>query len=719
MSRPSLNTVVRARFSRRDLVKAGPLVAVAAGAVGLGVCGDKAEALVHTDGTCRFCLMHCGITTEVRGTHLVKVEGRLASRTRGFLCEHGFALREVVHSHERLQQPLIRRGDAFHEVSWPEALAEVARRLEAVKRAHGPEAFVIRTGWPLVRHPLVNFLHRFARAFGSPNVATVSSLCEASLRMGQALTVGSKYSPDLHQTKTLCVWGANPPTSAPPFAHLVSAKATTGTLIVVDPIKTNLAKEATLHLQVRPGFDGALALGMVNVVISEGLYDAAFVAQQTIGFEALKALAMQYPLARTEQLTSVPAESIARAARALATQGPSGIWAGLGVEHHENGVQAIRAIASLEALCGRWNGQQSPRTVVSPMHEDFFSQMLPALYDMKTPEPVPPAPRARALGHGAFPLFEMYNREAQGELLADAILDDTPYPVRALMLVASNALITSQGGARLEKAFDALEVVVVVDPFFTASAQRADIVLPSTTFAESLDVDDADAVARGTLVPVQHGARPDFTILTELARVMGLGHYFPWQNLHEAISAPHVPWMTDPRSQPLPRPETATPTFGTLSGKAEFTSRLLPEFGHPALPEFTAPTEPLTPEFPVRLITGPRPRAYINSQFRGAPSIKARMREAEVMMHPQVAARFEVTHNQLVMLVSPHGRLTLRAVVTADVHPECVVISAGWATANANRLISPDKRDPISGFPAFRSGVCRVEPATPATPATE
>ncbi len=710
MSRPPLNVIVRARFSRRDVVKATPLAALAAGAVGLAVCGQKNEPSIHTDGTCRFCLMHCGITTEVRGTHLVKVEGRRDSRTRGFLCEHGFALRELVHSHSRLRRPLIRRGDAFHEVSWPEALAEVARRLEAVKQAHGPEAFVIRTGWPLVRHPLVNFLHRFARAFGSPNVATVSSLCEASLRMGQALTVGTKYSPDLHQTKTLCVWGANPPTSAPPFAHLVAAKATTGTLIVVDPLKTNLAKEATLHLQVRPGFDGALALGMINVVIEEGLYDAELVARQSVGFEELTQLAAQYPLSRTEQLTSVPAASIARAARALATQGPSGIWAGLGVEHHENGVQSIRAIASLEALCGRWNGEQSNRTIVSPMQHDFSDQMLPALYDMKTPKPVPPPPRARALGHDRFPLFEMYNREAQGELLADAILDDKPYAVRALMLVASNALVTSQGTARLDKAFDALDVAIVVDPFFTASAQRADIVLPSTTFAESADVDDADAVARRALVPVQGEAWPDFTILTELARAMGLGHYFPWQHLHEALAAPHVEWMVDPRSQPRPRLETATPRFGTTSGKAEFTSRLLPGFGHPALPVFTEPTERLTAEYPLRLITGPRPRAYINSQFREAPSINARMREAEVMLHPEAAQRFSVAHHHVVSLVSPHGQITLRAVVTPDVHPECVVMSAGWTSANANRLISADRRDPISGFPAFRSGVCRVEP---------
>ena len=106
MARPPLNTIVRHRFSRRDLTKAAPLAAVAAGVAGVAFWGAKNEPTVRTHGTCRFCLMHCGVTAEVQGSHLLKVEGNVASKTKGFLCEHGFALREMVHSHARLRRPL-------------------------------------------------------------------------------------------------------------------------------------------------------------------------------------------------------------------------------------------------------------------------------------------------------------------------------------------------------------------------------------------------------------------------------------------------------------------------------------------------------------------------------------------------------------------------------------------------------------------------------------
>jgi anaerobic selenocysteine-containing dehydrogenase len=711
MSRPPVKTVLRKRWTRRDLFKAAPIAIAGAGVLGLSLAGRGDPERVRHSGTCRFCLMHCGVVCTLKEGRLVKVEGDLASKTKGFVCEHGYALRELVHSHERLLHPLVRRGEEFHEVSWDDALGEVARRLEEVKRRHGPEAFAIQTGWPLVRHPLVPFLHRFARAYGSPNVATVASLCEASLRMGQALTVGSKYAPDVRKLKTLVVWGANPPTTAPPFAHVVASKALQGTLIVIDPVRTSLAKEATLHLAIRPGTDGALALGLIHVLLREQRYDADFVSRHTRGFEGLRKLAEQYPPQRVEALTSVRASDVERVARRLVDEAPTGIWQGLGVEHHENGVQTVRAIASLEVLCGRFDGTHDSRSLVTPVGPRFQEEMLPALYRMRTPEPVPPPVRARTLGGERFPLYEAYNREAQGEVLAEAILDGKPYPVRALMLWASNALVTASGTQRLARAADALELLVTVDPFLSASAQRSDVVLPAATFAESPDIDAEDEkVDARSLVAAQGDSWPDWSILRQLAHAMGLGRYFPWETFHEARSAPLVTWMEEPSLQPHPEPQVEAPRFGTVSGQAEFASTLLERHGYEPLPAWTPPTEALTPDYPLRLVTGPRPRARINSQFSQSPSITARMREPEALLHPTVASAAGVRHGQPVELVSPYGRIRLRAVVTEDVHPECVVVPAGWAEANPNLLISDTKRDPISGFPAFRSGVCRVEP---------
>ncbi len=707
--RPALNSVVRKKLTRRELMKAAPIGATVAGVgiVASGVFSTEAEA--STKGTCRFCLMHCGIVGKTKGRRLEKVEGDLKSRTRGFICEHGFALREMVHSGARLKHPLVRKGDAFHEVSWDDALGEIAEKLLAVKAKYGPEAFLIQTGWPLVRHPLVGWLHRFARAFGSPNVSTVASLCEASLRIGQALTVGSKYSADVRRTKTLVLWGGNPGVTAPPFFHVITKKADGGNLIVIDPVKTGTAREATLWVPIRPGTDGALALGLIRLILENGWYDAAFMAANTLGLEELRALSAAYPPSEVERLCNVPAATVERLARMMATEGPTGIWGGLGVEHHENGVQTLRAMTSLEVLLGRFDGTQEPRTILSPPGKNFSSEMLPALYDLGTPQPVPPPVKAKALGRDVYPLYEMYNREAQGQLLADAVLKDTPYPIRAVMLVASNALVTSQGTQRLEEAAEKLDLLVVVDPFFTASARRADVVLPATTFAESPDVDDEDRVAAESIVAPQHAAWPDWKVIKELAGKLGLGEYFPWATMHEAAKQPRVRWMLDPEQQPTPRPTVEQPKFGTLSGRAEFKSQLLERAGHPGLPVWTPPTEQPTPEFPLRLVTGPRPRAFINSQFHEVPSINARMRTPEVLLHPTVAGPLGIDTGTKVKVSSPYGTIELVAVVTDGVHAESAVMAAGFPDANPNRLISPDKRDPISGFPAFRSGICRIE----------
>jgi len=469
-----------------------------------------------------------------------------------------------------------------------------------------------------------------------------------------------------------------------------------------------LADEAVL---VRPGSDGALALGLIRVVLENGWFDRAFMEANTLGLEELRALASTYTPPEVERLTGVAALDVERIARLMAQEGPTGVWAGLGVEHHENGVQTLRAISALEVLIGRFDGTQEPRSVLTPPGTRFKDEMLPAFYDLVTPEPVPPPVKARALGRDTYPLYEMFNREAQGQLLADAVLRDTPYPIRAVILLASNALVTSQGTQRLEEAAEKLDLLVTIDPFFTDSARRSDVVLPATTFAESPDVDDADNVAAQSLVAPHHEAWPDWKVLVELSKKLGLGEYFPWASMHEASKQKHVRWLHDPQQQPKPSLTVEQPKFATLSGRAEFKSQLLEREGHPGLPVWTPPTEVPTPEFPLWLVTGPRPRAYINSQFHDVPSVNARMRTAEVILHTDVARPLGIATGTRVKVTSPYGSIQLTAVVTNDVQRECAVVAAGFPDANPNRLISPDKRDPISGFPAFRSGLCRVEKA--------
>ena len=685
----------RRRLSRRDLLRAAPIAGAGAAALVVGAVARSPEVARVTSGRCRFCLLHCDLQGQVSGTTLLRVDGDLTGETRGFLCQHGRALPSVVHSPERLRRPLLRRGDRLVETSWDEALGFIGERMESVRARFGPEAVAFQTGWPLVRNPLTDWIQRLARAWGTPNVASVASLCETSGRIGQALTVGSKYRHDFGRARTLVAWGKNPTHSAPLLAHVVTRKATEGRLVVVDPLRTELAAVATEHLAVRPGTDGALALGMVHLLVAEGLVDRPLIDRETVGFEALAGLAQPWSPERTAAVTGVPAAQIVRTARLIATETPTAIWSGLGVEHHENGVQAVRAIAALEVLCRR-SGEPAIREDLTPVRSP--DGPLPALPRFTTPEPVPPPARARPIGAEEYPLFEMFNREAQGMLLARAILEDRPYAVRALVLVGSNALVTSPGSAELARAAERLELLVSVDPFLSASGRRAHVVLPAATFAE------AEGVA-----PPQHEAWPDWKVVFSLARAMGLGAWFPWQTWDEAVRAPRVPVPTAPELAPGFEPGSCPPRVGTGSGKIELASGLLARAGHPALPEWREPSLQPSPDFPLRLVTGARARAYINSQFRRVARIRLLEPEPLLRVHPDAARTAGLSHGERVAVVSPVGRVELRLAVTTDVRPDVAMMPAGWEEANANLLIDGERRDPITGFPAFRSGVCRVE----------
>lgn len=707
-------------LSRRGFLKAAQVLSVGTAAAGLALYGREAAGERRARGTCRICTMHCGIVATTRGKRLVRVEGDERTPSKGFLCHHGQALREIVHSPDRVRAPLKRDGQRFQTIEWDRALEEIAGKLDEVKRLFGPEALVVQTGWPFVRHPFVSFLHRFCQAFGTPNLATVASLCEASGRMGRALVAGANFHPDLEKARTLIVWGANPTYAAPLFAHRIAAMGRDGkNLIVVDPVRTELAQAATLHLSVRPGTDGALALGMIHVLWRDGLVDKAYVEANTVGHGELRQLAETYDPERVQAITSVPAADVERAARLFATQGPGGVWDGLGIEHHENGVQTVRAVAALSALCGYLDIEGGSELVFKP-GPGFFDGPLPQLYRMVTPEPAPPRARAKPLGYEEYPLYDVYNRQAQGMLLARAVLEDRPYPVRALILIGSNALLTFPSAATMDKVASKLSLLVTIDPFLSASASLSDYVLPASTFAEAGVVgpgEKGQKVERSGVVPEQGESRPDWKIVFDLARALGLGRFFPWNSFADAMAAPTVPFLNDEahtlraRANAAPTP----PRFPSETGKIELASPALARFGYDPLPVWREPT--LRPgvraegDFPLYLVTGPRTRAYINSQFRKIPSIASKVPEPEALIHPEAARLANVKDREPVAIVSPHGRVVMRARITDGVHREVVVIPAGWSSASANLLTDPDRRDPISGFPAFRSSVCRVEPA--------
>lgn len=701
------------RRSRRDLLKAVPVAVgggAAASAAALALSRSEAEPTETRRGTCRLCVMQCGLVAHVRGERLLRVEGDPKSLTRGFICQHAYALPEIVHHPSRLSAPLVREGGQLRPASWEAAYERIRIGLERLRSEHGPESLVLGTGWPFVRHPLVPWLQRFGAAFGTPNVYTVASLCEASGRMGRALTAGSNFWPEVRLAKTLIVWGANPPVAAPPFAQAVHAMRRPGhELIVVDVRRTDLANQASLFLQVRPGTDLALGLGLIHVILAEKLEDRAYIAKNCSGLDELREAVRDLRPGEVSELTSVPTEKIVEAARRFAKHGPGCIWDGLGIEHHEHGVETVRALASLQAICG-YVGKEGGGILHEPLSPKYREEPLPTHRPLRTPEPVPPTPKAPPLGRETFPLYHVFNRQAQGNLLPAAVLEDRPYPVRGLVLFGSNPLVTSPDTGRMRRVLERLSLLVVVDPVLSATAELASVVLPACTFVEGDE--HGDASFRERFVPRQGESRPDWQILFELSRVIGLGDYFPWRTLSEANAAPHLPFLHDEERTFRPKPSDEPPRFPTESGRIELASGLMARFGYDAVPTWRTPRflKERGPNFPLILVTGPRTRAFINSQFHHLDSLTLVDREAYAELHPETASGLGLSDGSRARIVTPAGALELRVRVSDRVHPEAVVVPSGWARGNANVLTDLEGSDPISGFPALRSQVCRLEP---------
>lgn len=697
----------RLRLTRRDALKWVPVGGAVAAGLGLGISHFLRPKEAQAAGECRICTMHCGFVATTLGDTVIKVEGDQKSNTRGFLCEHGKAIPELIHTDQRLRRPLKKEGDQFVEIGWDQALEEIGQRLLAVKEKFGPEALVVQTGWPFVRHPMIHLLHRFCRAFGTPNLATVASLCEASGRMGRSLVYGTNYSVDMRRVRSLLVWGSNPPRTAPPWAYLLTNVKKRGKLVVIDVVKTEIADKADVFVRVRPGTDAAFALGMIRHIVKEKLHDALFVAEQTLGFAELVELAEPWTPEKVAEATGCLPGQVVEVAEIFAKRGPSGIWDGLGIEHHRAGVDTVRLVSSLVAICN-YGGVQTFHDKPAP---GAAGEVLPLVLGIEQAQPVPKAPAKMPIGYEEYPVFCAVHRQAQASLLPRAVLEDRPYPVRAMIHFGCNPAVTTPDSTRLREAYDKLELLVSVDPFLSESGELADYVLPAATFAEQPMLRWGKE-QQGAIVEPQHEARPDAEILFGLAQRVGLGAYFPWTTLVQAFAGPRQVVVDDWLKEKMAPTEMARGgNFPTASGKVELASVVLPRFGLPAVPKVELP-DPPTAEYPLRLVTGPRQRAYVNSQFHQLPSITRLLPEPEALIHPEAASALGLKSGVQVAVVTENGRSVFRAKLTDQVDPTVVVVPNGWkGEANANRLTSTEGLDPISGFPRLRGLTCRIEKA--------
>jgi anaerobic selenocysteine-containing dehydrogenase len=254
---------------------------------------------------------------------------------------------------------LKKKGSEWKRISWAEALETVSSKLSVIKSKYGPQSVAVCFGMSVLTQgtSTISFIRRFCDAYGTPSVFSVDSMCWRSRLIGTILTFGTYPMPDIEASKCIVIWGNNPHQSSwPVMLKILSAQKRGSKLVVIDPRRTFMAEKADIHIKIRPGSDGALLLALLNVIISEKLYEENFVARWTYGFDKLVEHVEQYPPEWAEKITWVPENTIKELARVFATTKPSAILSPNNtIEESGNAVQNHRAIAILQAITGNYD----------------------------------------------------------------------------------------------------------------------------------------------------------------------------------------------------------------------------------------------------------------------------------------------------------------------------------------------------------------------------
>jgi len=669
---------------------------------------------------CRLCFARCGIILHLENGKIVKVEGDSDdSKSQGYLCPKGRAIMELLYAPDRLKYPMRREGNTWKRISWDEALKVIAQKLKEIKEKYRAEAVVIHMGQAGVAQDIRPLIQRFCNVFGTPNFSSSGSQCHLARVMGNVLTYGYFPVPDINNTKCIVVWGSNPTSSNPLMARRILESQKRGAkLIVIDPRLTPLAKKADFHLMVRPGTDGALALSILNVIISERLYDEEFVEEWTIGFDKLVELVAKYPPTRIAEMTWVPANIIKEAAFVYGTIKPACIIQGNALEHNTTAVQSIRAISILQAIMGNLDVPGGALwTRFAPLSDITLGKERCSKVD--------------PVGAVEHPLFNEFAKQAQANLLPEAILTEKPYPIKAMIVSGANPALTFPNTQKTKEALNKLDFLVVMDLFITETAKLAHIVLPAVTFLERTEICDYGrfgTVSRLTfhnkVLPELEESWSDWKFWTELAKKMGYREFFPWNNIEDTFNFQLKPLgisveqlKKEPSGIIYGNKEYRNyekDGFKTPSGKVEIYSEKMKKYGFDPLPVYKESDESpvsrpdLAEKYPLILTSGARILEYVHSRFRNVPSLHQRVPEPRMEIHPETAKGFGIRDGEEVTVESLHGSIKVKAKLTESILHGVVQISHGWSEANANILTDDEARDPISGFPPLRSLLCRV-----------
>ncbi len=673
----------------------------------------------------------------------------------GITCKLAEHVHDIIYSPDRLQYPLKRKGSRgnyeFERISWEQAFEEILYNLEKIKAEFGPEAASIYTGVGSFEQAFCDIYQpadvptssasSVLFPYGSPNTMGVGALCYVSYGIiAPHLTTG-KILPDMFNdvdnSELVVVWGANPATDLPPIdmRRIMAAKQRGAEVIVIDPRRTVTAKLTDAQwIPIRPGTDGALALALCNVLVEEELYDDDFVTDWTFGFDDFSRYVQHFRPEVAEEITGVSAGDIRKLARRLAEVRGASQYMYTGMEYSNSGVQAIRATVILWALAGQLD---VPGGRCFLMKNNKFPLNRSGL--VKSPKGV------RKLGDDRFPVYVDYRDEAHAIALPEAVLEGKPYPVRALMVMGASMITSWPNPDIWKKTFENLDFMVCIDRQLTADAAYADIVLPACTYFETDSYMTYGPIfrLREKMIEPLGESRSDLWIMAELAERLGYGHLYPQnpEELYDYILKESGYTIDDVRKaggmvsvdaeimqykkwEKGQLREDGRPGFDTPSGKLEIYSTTLEDYGYDPLPVYTEPVEgplsrpDLADDYPLVFNSGARVRTTFHTQHRGVPGLIREKPEPTVTLNTKDAESRGIEQGDMVKITTPHGRITMRAVVSEEIAPGNVEANHAcgspvgpkeWSERNINELTNLENYDPISGFPVYKCLLCRVE----------
>lgn len=666
---------------------------------------------------CFWCKPRCRLEVEVEDNRLIKMSTSPIKACPRKYCSD---LERFYHP-DRLNYPLKRVGDRgenkWQKITWDEALDEIAARLQALKEQYGAETLAVTHGTSRTYEELNS---RFLNLFGSPNQCGQAQICHGN--SGVVATALFGWWPywmnveKLENTRCLMLIGRNPPNAHQTiWEGYLRAKERGTKLIVIDPRRSESAEKADLWLQIRPGTDAALLLGMINIIIKEKLYDEAFVRDWCHGFDALSERVREYPVEKVSEITWVPADQIVAAARMFATETPSCAMEGMGVAHQPNSYSPIAARHIISAIVGN---------VDVPGGEEL---MGPAPFitehEMEMAEALPKEQRSKILGNQfrlyTWPGYELiqknvervwgkrcdmfgYSCMATAPSVYKAIAYSDPYPVRALITVSSNPMVTIPDTKLVYKALQSLDLYVVSDYFMTPSAQLADYVLPSALWLErsflwnyhnTTPVIRAGEAALPPSIPGMYDRRNDYDFWRGLGIRLGQEEYWPWETVEDYYDYRLEPLgitfgelvkkgkIITKKSEYKKYEKTG---FGTPTGKIELYSTVMENLGYDPLPHYKEPPESptrtpdLAKKYPLVLITGGRFHPFFHSEHRQVESLRKRYPWAKMQINPETAKELGLKDDDWVWIETQHGRVMQKVIIDKGIDPRVVHAQHGW-----------------------------------------